>query len=266
MFLPLARFFGPRSVNPSNLFQFPITDPGTVIALREDWRRRQMIGRRSHPRFSLGQAWSGAVRVLRDVTVCRTAEAELLAVSQAPGVIGEQMTLALIASVGSLTLRVQVLESRPVIMDSALRHRVRLGIVWETARNMPDYRVQPHASTRNEVTNAVDVLLQANDVVGVVGRHVPVRLIDLSTSGCLLESWVRLDVGTHATVRVAHDDREFTDDVRVTRSQPSAASGLFHVGVEFLWTKPPTERSIRTILSRFDGGSLQQARLGGLHM
>ena len=114
--------------------------------------------------------------------------------------------------------------------------------------------------------HAVDALLQANDVVGVVGRHVPVRLIDLSTSGCLLESWVRLDVGTHATVRVAHDDREFTDDVRVTRSQPSAASGLFHVGVEFLWTKPPTERSIRTILSRFDGGSLQQARLGGLHM
>jgi hypothetical protein len=218
-----------------------------------------MIGRRSYQRFSLGQPWSGAVRVLRGVSVYSTAEAELRVFSQAPGVIGEEMSLVLTASVGSITLPVQVLDSRPVIIDGALHHRVRLGIVCETASDMANDLCRPDGWNRNEVTAAVDRLLQANDVVGIVGRHVPVRLIDISTSGCLFESWVRLDVGTHATVRVAHDGREFTDDVRVARSQPRAgSSGVFQLGAEFLWTKTPTERSMRTILAQYDGASLHQ--------
>jgi len=181
--------------------------------------------------------------------------------------IGEQLSLELIASVGTIALRVQVLDSRPVIVDGAVRHRVRLGIVSETARDMPDHRVQRGGRTQVVVTDAIDVVSQAGDVVAVVGRHVPIRLIDLSISGCLLESWVRLDVGTHATVRVAHAGREFTDDVRVARTQSSAgSSGLFQVGAEFLWTSAPTERSMRMILSRFDGVSLKQTRLANLQM
>jgi PilZ domain len=188
-----------------------------------------------------------------------TAEAELRAFSQAPGVIGEEMSLVLAASVGSITLRVQVLDSRPVIIDGALHHRVRLGILWETASDMENDLRRPDGWNREEVMATVGALLQANDVVGIVGRHVPVRLIDISTSGCLFESWVRLDVGTHITVRVAHDGREFTDDVRVARSQPKAgSSGVFQVGAEFLWTKTPTERSMRTIVAQYDGASLQQ--------
>ena len=226
-----------------------------------------MIGRRSHPRFSLGQAWPGAVRLLRDITVCRTAEAELLAVSQSPGVIGEHLSLELIASVGTIALRVQVLGSRPAIVDGTVRHQVRLGIVGETARDLPHHRVQRDGRTRVAVADAIDALLLASDVVAVVGRQMPVRLIDVSLSGCLLESWVRLDVGTHATVRVPHDGREFTDDVRVARIHPSAgSSGLFHVGAEFLWTNAPTEQSMRMIASRFDGVSLKPTRLARLHM
>jgi len=226
-----------------------------------------MIGRRSHPRLSLGQAWPGAVRLLRDIAVCRTAEAELLAVSQSPGVIGERMSLELIASVGTIALRVQVLDSRPVMVDGALRHQVRLGIVGETASDLPHHGVQHDGRTRVAVADAIDALLLASDVVAVVGRHMPIRLIDLSMSGCLFESWVRLDVGTHATVRVAHDGREFTDDVRVARTQHSAgSSGLFHVGAEFLWTNAPTEQSMRMIPSRFDAVSLKPTRMASLHM
>ena len=177
------------------------------------------------------------------------------------------MSLELIAGVGTIALWVQVLDSRPVIVNGAVRHRVRLGIVWETARDMPHHRVQRDGRTPVAVTDAIDALLQASDVVAVFGRHVPIRLIDLSSSGCLFESGVRLDVGTHATVRVAHDGREFTDDVRVARTQPSAgSSGSFQVGAEFLWTNTPTERSMRMILSRFDGVSLKQTRLASVHM
>ena len=90
-----------------------------------------MTGRRSHPRFSIAEPWPGAMRILRDVTVYRTAEDELLAVSQAAGVVGEEMSLELIATGGTRNLRVRVLDSRPVILDGAVRHRLRLGMIPE---------------------------------------------------------------------------------------------------------------------------------------
>ena len=93
-----------------------------------------MTGRRSHPRFSIAQPWPGALRLLRDVVVYRTAEDEFLAVSQAAGIVGEEMSLELVATGGTRSLKVRVLESRPVILDGAVRHRLRLGWMQEAAR------------------------------------------------------------------------------------------------------------------------------------
>jgi hypothetical protein len=69
------------------------------------------------------------MRVLRDVVVDRTNRGELLAVSHAPGIVGEEMSLDLMAAGRSLALRVRVVESRPVIVDGAVRHRIRLGLI-----------------------------------------------------------------------------------------------------------------------------------------
>jgi hypothetical protein len=87
-----------------------------------------MSGRRSHPRFVVANPWGGLVRVLRDVIVTRTGERELLALSLAPGVTGEQMSLDLVAGGLTMALRVAVAESRPVIVDGAVRHRLRLEV------------------------------------------------------------------------------------------------------------------------------------------
>jgi hypothetical protein len=73
--------------------------------------------------------WDGALRVLRDVVIDRTSRDELLAVSHAPGVAGEEMSLDLMASGMTLALRVRVIESRPVIIDGTVRHRIRLELV-----------------------------------------------------------------------------------------------------------------------------------------
>ena len=43
--------------------------------------------------------------------------------------------------------------------------------------------------------DALDVILKANDLVAVLGREVSVRLLDISASGCLLESASRLTLG-----------------------------------------------------------------------
>jgi hypothetical protein len=88
-----------------------------------------MSGRRSHPRFTVVKPWDGAVRVLRAVVVDRTAEHELLAVSHAPGVVGEEMSLDLLGAGSNLTFKVRVLDSCPVILSGSVRHKLRLALI-----------------------------------------------------------------------------------------------------------------------------------------
>lgn len=88
-----------------------------------------MSGRRSHPRFAVATPWDGAMRVLRDVVVDRVDREELLAISHAPAIAGEDMSLDLVGAGRAIELRVRVLESRPVIIDGAVRHRIRLAVL-----------------------------------------------------------------------------------------------------------------------------------------
>jgi hypothetical protein len=97
----------------------------------------EMAGRRSHPRFAVANPWEGAMRVLRDVAVDRTSLDEVMAVSQAPGVLGETMTLDLMGGGATLAFKVTVLESRPVIVGGAVRHRLRLGLIRSAADERP---------------------------------------------------------------------------------------------------------------------------------
>jgi hypothetical protein len=74
------------------------------------------------------------MRVLREVVVTRVNDYELLAISHVAAIAGEEMSLGLVGAGGSLDLRVRVLESRPVIIDGNVRHRVRLAVVPAPAR------------------------------------------------------------------------------------------------------------------------------------
>ena len=99
-----------------------------------------MSGRRSHPRFAVATPWDGAMRVLRDVVVDRVSREELLVISQAPAIAGEDMTLDLVGAGTTMELRVRVLESRPVIIEGTVRHRIRLsvmqrGVKWSFLRH-----------------------------------------------------------------------------------------------------------------------------------
>ena len=69
------------------------------------------------------------MRVLKDVVIHRTDTDELLAVSRTAGIVGEEMTLDVMGAGASLGLRVRVLESRPVIVDGAVCHRMRLAML-----------------------------------------------------------------------------------------------------------------------------------------
>jgi hypothetical protein len=87
------------------------------------------MGRRSQPRFSVVNPWEGTMRVLRDVVVDRNGDSDLYAVSVAPGVVGEEMSLELITGVSRRSLRVRVVDSRPVIIGGGVQHRVQLVVL-----------------------------------------------------------------------------------------------------------------------------------------
>lgn len=106
--------------------------------------------------------------------------------------------------------------------------------------------------------DALDAVLRSNDLVAVLGREVPVRLIDISSSGCLLESGSRLEKGTTGTLRVVFEGVEYSDDVRIMRCRPSeGSSSLYFLGAEFLWTTSPTERSLRRVLATLQASAVK---------
>lgn len=101
------------------------------------------------------------------------------------------------------------------------------------------------------MTTEFDDVLAADDVVGVLTREVRVRLVNISASGCLVESGHRLEPGTAGRLRVSVGGESYSDDVRVARvQQRQGAAGTWHIGAEFLWTSQPGPRSLRRVVSR----------------
>jgi hypothetical protein len=66
------------------------------------------------------------IKVLRDVVVTRIDHDELLAVSNVAAIVGETLSLDLIGGGQAVAMKVRVVDSRPVIIDGTVRHRVRL--------------------------------------------------------------------------------------------------------------------------------------------
>ena len=84
-----------------------------------------MLGRRSHERFSVAPPLEGTLRVFQDVLIHRSREGDLVAIARDAGVVGELLALDE-AGVDAEEMIVRVVESRPVVMEGAVRHRLRL--------------------------------------------------------------------------------------------------------------------------------------------
>jgi len=82
--------------------------------------------------------------------------------------------------------------------------------------------------------------------LAALARDIQARILNCSPSGCLLETNVRLDVGTIGSVRFVIDGRELADDIQVMRCQAIEGAGsLFQVGARFLWTIAPGKGTLR---------------------
>jgi hypothetical protein len=109
----------------------------------------------------------------------------------------------------------------------------------------------------------LDAILQAADLVAVLGREVSVRLLDISASGCLLESASRIMLGATGSLIVTFDGNEYADDVRIMRCRLSeGGSGGYQLGAEFLWTNAPHDRSLRRVIAHLRSGAVKCASFG----
>jgi hypothetical protein len=82
----------------------------------------------------------------------------------------------------------------------------------------------------------------------------PVRLIDVSRGGCLVEVARHLEVSTNGQLEIRTDGVLRVDDVRVCRCRMlEGASRVYHAGVELLRTRRLSRRSLSLALRRIIG-------------
>ncbi len=81
-----------------------------------------MAGRRQHARFEIANA-EGVLRLLTDVSVHRGTAREFFATGCDAGSPGDLVTIHI---AGACDVRARVLDSRPVLVNGSVRHRLRL--------------------------------------------------------------------------------------------------------------------------------------------
>lgn len=97
-----------------------------------------------------------------------------------------------------------------------------------------------------KATSLKSTAIPAPEVSGMLARNVPTRLLDISRTGCLLESRQRVEDGTVGELQLRVERRTFVDDVRVTRCVLVEGSGsVYRLGAEFVQTRRAGEHSIR---------------------
>ena len=84
---------------------------------------------------------------------------------------------------------------------------------------------------------------------GVIVGRVAVRVLDLSATGCLLESRVRLTEGAVGTLHLTVDGRRYREALRLSRVASIAGrSGVYQAGAQFL-TLGSSRRALRHLAS-----------------
>jgi hypothetical protein len=102
----------------------------------------------------------------------------------------------------------------------------------------------------------VKARLSSQARLGVLARDISVRLLEVSRSGCLLESNSSVPAGTLGALSVEVDGTVYVDQVRVVRCQLLAGAGNTHrVGAEFLSLHLPAENSLRRYAAGLTAGA-----------
>ena len=98
----------------------------------------------------------------------------------------------------------------------------------------------------------LDRILEATDLHSILSGEVAATIVNISSSGCLLESTSRVEVGTTGVLRLRRDGRHYADHIQVTRCSPVIGSNRYLIGAQFLWIPVPGESSLRGVTSSLE--------------
>ena len=83
-----------------------------------------MLGRRSYARVTIVEGAEGVLRLARDIGVSEREDGDWIATSREAGVLGETVVVDVLGE--GITVAARIIDSKPILTDGAVRHRLRL--------------------------------------------------------------------------------------------------------------------------------------------
>jgi len=202
-----------------------------------------MSERRRTSRFVIPEHTHGIFRVMQDVCVETVDGDQIAIVGDLTVQCGEELLLELPRALGirSVVL-VHVVHSTPVVGHRG-RHRVVLRS--SVPVEVPTIRRGAVHTTRAPASSL--------PALGVLMRRVPIRVRDVSTSGCQLESPDLLMEGAVGQLEIAIDGQLQKEPLRVCRSvRTPGGQWPWRSGAHFLALEVPAPASVRNVVARFE--------------
>jgi hypothetical protein len=196
-----------------------------------------MNDRRRGERNILSQPGMGTVRVTQDVEVTRLDSMEAAVITTQTLPIGERVLLEIPdeRSAISKARLFRTGKTRFVFKDGRLRREVQLAIIGHTGVPEPRAAAEP-------------IRVSASPMIAAISRRVPVRLVEVSTSGCLCDATTPLEEGSVGFVEVRTPGQQRTEAVRILRTQRAGGTSWpYRMAIEFLTLAPLSPESLRGV-------------------
>jgi len=179
----------------------------------------------------------GTVRVTQDVEVTRLDSMEASVITTQTLPVGERVLLEIPdeRSAISKARLFRTVKTRFVFKDGRLRREVQLAIIGHTG--VPEARPA-----------AEPIRVSTSPMIAAISRRVPVRLVEVSTSGCLCDAPTPLEEGSVGFVEVRTLGQQRTEAVRILRTQRAGGTSWpYRMAIEFLTLAPLSPESLRGV-------------------
>jgi hypothetical protein len=168
-----------------------------------------MTGRRRNPRYQVSRAFEGVFQTLEDVFVEHRDGLCVHVLSSCAFRTGLSLTLDVFDGSSRRTLPVTIAQSSPVIHAGTVRYRLRLATAIPCA--------------------------DIEEREGLLVIDTPVRVIEMSRDGFLLEAGRWAGGGTVGRLRIEVDGVTYEGEIRVVRSSRlEGTAERYRLGAEFL--------------------------------